>query len=232
MKTILRSGGVLLAVFCLICCGSAAETAVAPQAMDPWNGIWETESYIMTIMQNGSVITGMYEPKEGVSVDPGVIEGTVSADGRTCSGTWTETGPVTYTLSDDAMAYTGIIGVSLNGTVIDPDIPATIGTRSLPSLDPQHIWAGTWNADRYTVNLVQDGTRVTGTYTPLSSVNDEPGTLEGSVSENGRLFTATWQEGGRISVTLAADGSFFNGTYTIQPDLDAASDSWNGIRIA
>lgn len=232
MKAILASGGIILVVLCLICFGSAEETADSAQALYPWNGIWETDSYFMTITQNESVVAAIYEPKEGIPVDMGVIEGTLSADGKTFSGTWTETGPITYTMSDDAMEYTGIIGVSLNGAVINPNTSTTVATRSLPSFDPDQIWTGTWNADRYTVILVQNGARVTGTYTPLASVNDEPGVLEGMVSEDGRSLPATWREGGNFSFTLSADGSYFNGTYTWQPGLDAESDSWNGIRKA
>jgi hypothetical protein len=198
---------------------------------DVWNGTWESDLFILAIQQNGSVISGIYHPKEGARSDAGVLEGMVSPDGKTCSGTWTDTGPFRFVMNNDAMSFSGSVGISLNGEVINPVTSTSNGTRMIPSFDPDNIWSGTWISPRITNTWIQAGNRVTGSYKPFSSVNDEPGILEGVVSEDGRALSGNWTETGKFSFTLSADSSYFNGTYTWESGLSAPSESWNGVRI-
>lgn len=201
------------------------------QQENVWNGTWISEAYTITIFQDGALIAGSYEPDDPMIRDPGMLKGTLSDDGTTFSGIWTETGPFHVTLAEDNMPYSGTGGVK-------PDVPdeeafsyAILRNRSGDIVDPDNLWTGQWDNERGTQTLTQNGTIVTGTYTPYSIDEDEPGLIEGEVSDDGRELTATWYEAGPFTFTLSDDGLYFNGTYGTDLSDSAETNFWNATKV-
>lgn len=78
---------------------------------------------------------------------------------------------------------------------------------------------------------------MTGTYEPIiETVIDlvEPGIIEGVLSDDGKVFTGTWKEEGKVRFILSDDGLSFNGTYGYgDTEIIEGSDlyNWNATRI-
>lgn len=212
-------------------CFAEEQIHAESKGVNLWNGTFSSDLSSLTIHQNGTEISGLYIPKDDALSDPGVLEGTLSEDEKTFSGKWTETGPFRLVMDDDAMTYNGTIGISLNGEIINPETSTTNGTRKGSSFNPENLWSGTWNNPHMLNTWVQDGFTVTGLYSPMENVNDEPGVMEGTVSDDGNIFSGTWKESGNFTFHLSDDGSYFNGTYSVSLDPDAKTDLWNGIKI-
>lgn len=75
-------------------------TIIAPDSV--WSGNWLTKNTSLYFNQNGNYVTGEYFPFESPEVR-GVIEGSVSEDGKTLSTVWSSVEEVTFVLSDDGM---------------------------------------------------------------------------------------------------------------------------------
>lgn len=88
----------------------------AGKIQDPeniWTGEWTTPRKTYTFTQNGSVISGVNHPQPDIEDESGIMEGTVSNDGKTITINWTETGDFFYRLSDDGMYINGTYSVDL-----------------------------------------------------------------------------------------------------------------------
>lgn len=201
-----------------------------------WNGTWLSENFELTIVQtDDGRVTGTYLPFDPMSGDPGVIDGSIGADGKNLSGVWTETGTCSFILSDDEQFFNGTYdSEDANGKKNEA---GWNGTRISSEESDETGWTGRWISDVDIVHLVQNGSVVTGTYEPIhTAVIDlvEPGTIEGTLSGDGKVFTGTWKESGGILFTLSDDSLFFNGTYRYgDTDLVGGSDTyhWNATRI-
>jgi hypothetical protein len=97
--------------------GTLTSEAVAE---NPWSGSWNSAiGAVTTLIQDGKAVNGTYE-----KIDPedfSVIEGNVSEDGETLSGTWTEIGLFTLTMSDDGMNFNGTYGFGSKDTIKGSD---------------------------------------------------------------------------------------------------------------
>lgn len=209
---------IFLAFIC-VCTGSAIQAAGTGQTSEYiWNGTWSAPDYTVYINQDASGITGEYVPFDLVSLDPGTLEGSVSDDGRTYSGEWIENGSNIYTLSDDKMSFAINGSSDPHGPMTGPAYYTSNATRVGDMVDPENPWSGSWITKKKTYNLTQKGTTLTGTNQPLPGVNDNPGVLEGIVSEDGRTYAGYWTEKGRFTFVMSDTGSFFNATMSKGPD--------------
>ena len=96
----------------------------------------------------------------------------------------------------------------------------------------QGPWTGTWQSEQWgTMELVQDGSKVTGTYTW------DEGKIEGMA--NGNMLTGTWSESpgyqppddaGDFKFALSDDGNSFTGEWRYGSTGDWQG-SWNGKRL-
>jgi len=78
-------------------------------AENPWSGSWISElEAITTLNQNGNTVNGTYERPDNTEFS--TLEGTISEDGKTLTGTWTDSGLFTLTLPDDGMYFNGTFG--------------------------------------------------------------------------------------------------------------------------
>ena len=107
-------------------------------------------------------------------------------------------------------------GESLNGdpneTIIDPQTPQTPVVSS-------GDWAGVWYTDFGRMDLVQNGSNITGQYEDAGYKYTIKGTI------NGDVFTGTYSEDGNISdfkFILNDEGNSFSGTY------DVDTGNWGG----
>lgn len=82
--------------------GERFKNALADKPAADWAGTWETNFGTMSLTQNGTSVTGSY------AYQSGSINGTVS--GNTLTGTWVETddrGTFSFTLSADGKSFSG-----------------------------------------------------------------------------------------------------------------------------
>ncbi|MCA1916520.1 hypothetical protein [Methanospirillum hungatei] len=232
MKTILLAG---LAILILLC-SSSMVTAEEKPGIDVlnknvWNGSWASEEYTLLILQNGSFIAGSYTPNNITARDPGQLKGTLSEDGSTFSGIWSEGGTVSLILADDGESFSGTGTVNQEGLLEEPFTYTIHGTREGAIPDANNTWTGTWKTGSKTYNLTQNGTALSGSYTPFDLDSDEPGLIDGAISEDGKIMKGTWIETGTFSFIISDDGLTFNGTYTTELTESAVTDSWNGVKI-
>ena len=232
MRIFFGAGALLIGVLLLVSAGTADQvSSTSTQSGTVWNGTWESIGYTLFIQQNQSAIGGEYEPLNISELDPGLFEGAVSADGMVFSGTWTESGRNELVLADDQMSYTGTGSVRPEGSLTGPGSYAVTGNRVESSFDPVERWNGTWKTNLTISTFIQNGTHVTGSYEPLSGLNDEPGLFDGNVSPDGKTLTGTWLESGNFSFHVSENGLFWNGTYDIARYPSAGSDVWNATKL-
>lgn len=208
---------VLLAIVVLlfVSTGLAEQgTDVVSNAENIWNGTWACSNHFFFIEQNSSGITGSYMPKRPEIYDTGRLEGSLSEDGKTYSGKWIESGSITANLSSDNMSYTRIVTTNPQGNMTEPYTHLDNATRIGAISDPDNLWTGSWLNVRKTYNYTQNGSVVRGTNIPFPGVPDQPGMMEGTVSEDGKIITGNWTETGYYNFTMSDDGSFFNGTFS------------------
>ena len=192
-------------------------------------GTYTTNYGEMNITQVGNKITGTYTHKEGK------IEGTLK--GNTVSGMWHQSngkGLFIFQFNPDYSAFTGKWsyndaepssdwhGTRIASSDTAATSPANIQlppeTKNLTGSAAAGAWQGTWKSvidgDLCTVELTQDGTKVTGTFKVMfqvptvsggSQTMTEKGTVNGVVSGN------------RLAGTLTFDGE-------PEPDLSCKFD--------
>ncbi|HOW05879.1 hypothetical protein [Methanospirillum hungatei] len=232
MKTIFL---VALATIILLCSSSMVTAEEKPGidilTQNSWNGSWASDEYSLLILQNGSFIAGSYTPDNITARDPGLLKGTLSEDGSTFSGIWSEGGTVSLILADDGGSFSGTGTVNQEGLMEEPFTYTIHGTREGTRQDVNNTWTGTWKTGSKTYNLTQNGTALSGSYTPFDLDSDEPGLIDGVISEDGKIMNGTWIETGKFSFIMSDDGLTFNGTYTTELTEQAVTDSWNGIKI-
>lgn len=78
--------------------------------------------------------------------------------------------------------------------------------------DPGNAWNGTWTDEMFTVVIQQSGTEIAGYYVPFDPEAYDSGLLEGTLSEDQKIFSGVWTESGNQESTLSDDGMSFNGT--------------------
>jgi hypothetical protein len=221
MKIVGITGIVL--VFSLLCMSfvsaeQANDTKPASEYM--WNGTWSSQNYTLYITQDESKISGVYVPFDLFELDPGLLEGNLSADGKTYSGIWIEKGSNINTLSGDMMSFSISGYADPQGPMTGPTNYTSNATRTGEIVDPANPWTGNYVSDWKTFNLTQDGTVLTGTNEPLPEINDNPGIINGTVTEDGMTFAGTWIEKGKYTFLMADDGMSMNVTITksLEPD--------------
>ncbi|MBN1166390.1 MAG: hypothetical protein JXA44_04580 [Methanospirillaceae archaeon] len=230
MKKIKTTLLILLVTLILTGMATAKEMqSISDPQEDVWSGTWTSDDFTFYIIQNGTEITGTYDPYDIDTYDPGMITGTLSADMKICTGKWVESGPNTLYLSDDAMSHWDTGGVYPEG--MDQDYSyEMIWERRGRQTDPDNPWTGTWVNDEEREIMVQNGTVVRSTYYPLPPDEDEPGTFEGTVSEDNRTITGFWTETGNFTCILSGDNSSFHGAYMVDLAKSGKSYLWNAKR--
>lgn len=193
-----------------------------------WNGTWQSETVEMVLVQTGNTVTGTYTPLDWNTTDPGVIEGTISDDGKVLSGTWREGGNLTLVLAEDYSNFNGTFTYDYLADHKD----SWNGTR-MTTIDSGNEtgWNGTFESNWYTMHFVQDGNIITVNYEPLKDYADI-GEIEGIVSENGTVMNGVWNEKGRFTFNLTEKADSFIGTYGYGDSVnDGDGYTWNGTRI-
>lgn len=89
-------------------------------------GTWSSNSLALNLQKNGYEVTGAYESIDNETGVSGIINTTISSDGKQLTGSFNESGKLLFILSDD--------GSYINGTY-------TYGDKSQKDVD-------TWNATR------------------------------------------------------------------------------------
>lgn len=65
-----------------------------------WTGVWASKRNLITLIQNGTSVSGEYHPLNSLKFG-GLVNGTTSADGKTLSMIWISLLNDTFSLSDD-----------------------------------------------------------------------------------------------------------------------------------
>ena len=94
-------------------------------------------------------------------------------------------------------------------------------------------WDGSWNSSLFTLNFtVKENGEVYSTYVAMDPKSGDPGVIEGTLTEEGKVLVGSWTESGTCSFTLSDDATIFNGTYASK-DINGReySSGWNGTRI-
>ena len=232
MKTLILAGLVMILLLWSTSMVSAEQkTGTDILTQNSWNGSWASDEYSLLILQNGSFIAGSYTPDNITARDPGLLKGTLSEDGSIFSGIWSESGTFSFILADDGKSFSGTGTVNQEGITEEPFTYTINGTREGAIADAQNTWTGTWKTRSKTYTLTQNGTTLSGSYVPFDLDSDEPGLIDGIVTEDGRILKGTWVESGNFKFILSDDGLEFDGTYTTELTDSAVTDTWNGRKI-
>jgi len=232
MKTVILAGLVMVILVWSVTLVSAEQkSGIDVLTQNSWNGSWTSEDFTLLILQNGSSIAGSYTPDNITARDPGLLKGSLSEDGRTFSGIWSESGTFSFILADDGKSFSGAGTVNQEGIAEEPFTYTINGTREGAIADAENTWTGTWKTGSKTYSLTQNGTALSGSYIPFDPETDEPGLMDGVVSDDGRIMKGTWVESGTFHFVLSDDGLAFNGTYTTELTDLAITDTWNGRKI-
>ena len=78
----------------------------------------------------------------------------------------------------------------------------------------ENPWNGTWIDQYYTMYIQQDEDGITAIYQPVDPEAHDPGRLEGTVSEDGLVFSGRWSETGNSTMILSEDQMAFMGSGT------------------
>ena len=154
-----------------------------------------------------------------------------------------KTGSVMMMVSVIGLLLAGCVVISESPPASSPSegestpAPGTTGTLgSSPEntqFESQGIWMGTWESEQWgTMQLVQDGNRVTGEY------EWDEGKIDGMI--NGNMLTGTWSEkpsyqppddAGDFKFSLSKDGTSFTGEWRYGSTGDWQG-SWNGKKVS
>ena len=195
-----------------------------------WNGTWSSPNYTMYINQDESGISGAYVPMDLLEYDSGYLEGTLSSDGKTYSGIWIESGKSTNTFSNDRMSFTINGSTDPQGPMTEPAQYTSNATRIGEIVDTANPWTGNYVSEWKSYNLTQDGFVITGTNEPLPDNNDNPGVMNGTVSEDGMTSNGTWIEKGGFTFVMADEGNSMNVTITKSLEPDAIAEEMTFTR--
>jgi uncharacterized protein YceK len=111
----------------------------------------------------------------------------------------------------------------VTGCTSPVSIPSSTGSPAVTAASTP--WSGSWDSDWGTMEFIQSGDQVTGTYP------HDNGRIKGTVS--GNTLTGTWSESptynppkdaGDVLFTLAADGKSFTGKWR----YGSGSGKWDG----
>ena len=91
MKLILITGIMITVAVCFISTGLADELTSAEKL---WEGTWTDVNYSLSIIQNGSEISGIARSTNIEVNDPFLLSGTLAEDGKTLQGTMKDTGTI------------------------------------------------------------------------------------------------------------------------------------------
>ena len=204
----------LIVIFVVFQSCSAEPLEGINQTRNIWNGTWADDTYTLYFHQNGTEISGIYEPFDyDTPYDIGRLEGTLSPDEKQFSGKWIVKGIVSVHLSDDENSFTG--------TSVDNPINGLIGIKAKELYanrtgiiqDAQNPWTGTWKTATKTFNLTQTGSEIKGETHPLPGVADGSQTLEGIISKDKKIAIINSTKAGDVILIISNDGSYYNGTY-------------------
>ncbi len=181
------------------------------------SGTYTTDFNEMTLLQNGTSVTGNYKHAKGR------IEGTLN--GHTLTGWWYQSnakGRFTYVFNGDFSAFTGKWSYdnaepanAWNGKRISGYVGSEL------QIQPQISVAGVYDTDFNELTLQQNGTSVTGTYKHAN------GRIEGTLS--GNTMTGWWYQSnakGRFTFVFNSNLSGFTGKWSYN-EADPVN-AWNG----
>ena len=196
----------LTLIVCFFSAGLADELTNATGTDEKsWEGTWTDGNYSLSIVQNGSEISGIAKSTDLDLNDPFLLSGVITEDGKTLHGIMRDTGTIVMKISEDTMSYTANGTVDTLDNSSEPYFYTSNGTRNGTSITPGNLWSGEWNTANTTTIMKQNGDLVTGKYRP-NSMNDYFGVLEGNVSEDGTLLSSIWTYDENVTFTLEDNG--------------------------
>jgi len=137
-----------------------------------------------------------------------------------------------------AMLFVGILLFGCINTTQDTTDVEPAATAELPPDVPEHltgcVYSGTWDTDWGTMTLVQDGSKVNGTYT------HDSGKLDGTIVDG--VFVGKWSEypsysepddAGDAVFYFTEDCNSFSGTWHYGTHTSGAwSGTWVGTKVS
>ena len=92
-------------------------------------------------------------------------------------------------------------------------------------------WNGTWQSELFTMTFTQQDEVVTASYIAMNPETEITGTLNGTLSEDGKVLTGIWSETGKFESIASEDNTSFSsnlgysGTFA---DFIGNGTLWNG----
>jgi len=199
-------GVILLTIgFSFFCGVYAEESSTVSHQYSPWVGTWTDANYSLSLSQNGSTISGIATVSDSNVAEPFRLTGTLSEDGKTLQSVLTETGTFTLNLSEDKMMFDGAVTVDAVDNVSKPFAYTFNATRNGTTIVSDQEWTGIWASKRDLINLIQNGTSVSGDYHPLTSLHFG-GLLNGTTSADGKTLDMVWISPENDTFSLSDDG--------------------------
>ena len=201
------------------------------QIPDP-SGTWDTDFGRMTLEVDGLAVRGSYERGNGR------LSGIYDPRGSAISGFWMEEpthaspanfGPMVMLLASDGQSFQGQWGHGATDLSNEWQGRRSSAAPLAPSARPAPGggFAGEWQVGTHDVMILTvDGARVTGTYSPASTL------MSGILSSDGLALMGVWtqnptrslpEDAGQFVLRLAKDGGSWNGRWGRDIEFDQYS---------
>ena len=210
----------ILILLPLLCISSGYAKEISASGLDAcqawtgqWSGDWFGKNLVIHLNQSGNEVHGDYSYTRADPSVQGMVQGTLSEDGRQLSGSWEETGNLTLILSDDMLSLSGIWGY-------DPD------TYEWFEGVYTDRWDGIWNSESHSLSLIQNGTGISGTFVSLIPGHNDSGFIQGTLREDEKIVHGTFSTSGTIVYTLSDDGKGFVANYSYGKAAMEKDDFW------
>lgn len=80
-----------------------------------------------------------------------------------------------------------------------------------------NLWNGTWVDDYYTLTIQQEGSDILGSYLPTDAYANDPGSITGTVSDDGRVLSGRWVDSGVLYLNISDDNQSISGVAMVNP---------------
>ena len=170
-----------------------------------WIGTWTDSNHSLLITENGTEIIGIGTPFDPEKDYPFRLYGTISEDGNLLHTVMKDNGTRNFNIAEDYLSFSGTGTIDPINDTEKPFKYEINATRNGTTIEPDNIWSGEWLTKETSIQLIQNGSSITGTAHPIL----DPEYLEefeGTISKDGKTVEIAWSFSENVTFSLSDDG--------------------------